>query len=87
MPDPMDHNLASCGNCRYFRNDPADHLERLFPGLTSLSSGFGSARCNDGICVRHDRYLRADASCASFMPARPSDASGDRMAGGAGVVR
>lgn len=58
---------ARCGHCRYFRND-AGYLERLFPGLTSLSSGRGSARSNDGVCLLHDRYLRAEASCRAFAP-------------------
>jgi hypothetical protein len=66
---------ARCGNCRYFRNDAA-YLERLFAGLTSLSSGDGSFRSNDGICLRHDRYLTAEAFCAEFTPAEPSRLSG-----------
>lgn len=77
MRDTTDRNPGQCGNCRYFRNDPAD-LERLLPGLTSLSSGYGSVRSNDGICLRHDRYLRAEASCPSFAPAQPSDVSEGR---------
>jgi hypothetical protein len=55
----------SCGSCAHFRNDPA-YLERLFPGLTSLSSGDASVRGDDGHCRRHDRYLGADACCADF---------------------
>jgi hypothetical protein len=57
-----------CSNCRSFRNDAA-YLESEFPGLTSLSSGFGSARSDDGICTQHGRYLGAQASCASFAAA------------------
>lgn len=68
MPDRSHHILACCGNCRYFRND-AGYLERLFPGLTSLSSGYGSVRSNDGVCSLSDRYLRAEASCRAFVPA------------------
>jgi hypothetical protein len=59
---------AHCGNCRYFHNDAA-YLESAFSGLTSLSSGFGSVRSNDGICTRHGRYLSARASCPSFAAA------------------
>jgi hypothetical protein len=63
---------AQCRNCRHFRND-AGYLETVFPGLTSLSSGYGSVRADDGVCLLHDRYLRASSSCASFAPA-PSNA-------------
>jgi hypothetical protein len=54
-----------CRSCRHFRND-AQYLETVFRGLTSLSSGAGSARADDGVCLRHDRYLSARASCADF---------------------
>jgi hypothetical protein len=54
-----------CASCVHFRNDPA-FLELLFKGLTSLSSGYGSARANDGICTLHDHYLSARSSCAKF---------------------
>ncbi len=57
--------IAQCRNCRHFRNDPA-YLESAFPGLTSLSSGYGSVRADDGVCLLHDRYLRATYSCGSF---------------------
>lgn len=60
------HVAPKCRHCRYFRNDAA-YLEHSFPGLTGMSSGYGSTRSDDGICVRHDRYLRADASCAEFL--------------------
>jgi hypothetical protein len=49
----------------HFRND-AKYLETVFSGLTSLSSGYGSVRAEDGICLRHDRYLSARASCPQF---------------------
>jgi hypothetical protein len=54
-----------CGNCGYFRNDRA-YLEAAMPGLTSMSSGDASVRADDGLCLRHDRYLSARASCADF---------------------
>jgi hypothetical protein len=56
---------ACCANCVDFRNDP-DFLEGAFQGLTSLSSARGSVRADDGICVRHDRYLSARAVCREF---------------------
>jgi hypothetical protein len=56
-----------CRACDHFRND-AKYLESVFKGLTSLSSGYGSVRSDDGICLRHDRYLGARSSCAEFVP-------------------
>jgi hypothetical protein len=61
--------VRQCRGCRHFRND-AKYLESAFAGLTSLSSGFGSVRADDGICELHDRYLSARSSCDSFA-ARP----------------
>jgi hypothetical protein len=54
--------LRQCRTCAHFRND-AKYLETVFNGLTSLSSGYGSVRADDGICLRHDRYLSARSSC------------------------
>jgi hypothetical protein len=56
---------GQCRACAHFRND-AKYLETVFKGLTSLSSGYGSVRAEDGICLRHDRYLSARASCPQF---------------------
>ena len=55
-----------CGSCVHFRNDPA-YLESAFPGLTSLSSAYGSASANDGICARHELYLGAAAWCRAYV--------------------
>jgi hypothetical protein len=57
-----------CGICAYFRNDPA-YLESTFKGMTSFSSGYASVRADDGLCIRHDRYLGARSSCPDFSPA------------------
>jgi hypothetical protein len=54
-----------CGTCAHFRNDAA-YLEAAIAGFSSLSSGNGSARADDGLCLLHDRYLGARASCADF---------------------
>jgi hypothetical protein len=54
-----------CRHCRHFHND-SRFLEASFPGLTSMSSGYGSVRAEDGVCLRHDRYLRAESSCPDF---------------------
>jgi hypothetical protein len=56
-----------CLQCRYFRNDP-EFLESLYKGLTALSSAYGAVRCEDGICLLHDRYLAAHRSCGQFEP-------------------
>jgi len=63
-----------CGSCLHFRNDPA-FLEAAFKGLTSMSSGYGSTRGEDGICLLHDRYLSARSSCAKYSaaPIHPAD--------------
>ena len=57
-----------CGTCAHFCNDPA-FLETVFKGLTSMSSGYGSTRGDDGICLLHDRHLSARASCAKYSAA------------------
>lgn len=62
-----------CAACTHFRNDDG-YLEAVFVGLTSLSSARGSARAEDGVCRRHDRYLSARASCADFAPVPSSSA-------------
>jgi hypothetical protein len=65
------HPQQHCLGCVHFRNDAA-FLESAFSGLTSLSSGFGSVRGDDGICRRHDRYLSARSFCSEFSPADAS---------------
>jgi hypothetical protein len=60
-----DTRLRACRTCRHFRNDPA-LIEAETPGLITMSSGYGSVRAQDGICLKHDRYLRADYSCPDF---------------------
>ena len=62
-----------CGACAHFGNAPA-YLEAIFPGLTSLSSAYGSVRGEDGLCLLQDRYLGADCSCADFLPRCMSEA-------------
>ncbi|MGO8918249.1 MAG: hypothetical protein ACLQJR_20300 [Stellaceae bacterium] len=56
---------ASCRTCAHFRNDPA-YLEAALCGLASLSSAYGAVRGEDGLCLRHDRYLGARSLCADF---------------------
>ncbi len=64
--------VATCRHCRHFRNDAA-YLETAFPGLTSMSSGYGSVRGEDGICLLHDRYLNAESSCRQFSEIAESE--------------
>lgn len=54
-----------CLHCRHFRNAPG-YLEDVFKGLPSLSSGYASVRKDDGVCLEHDLYLSAMASCERF---------------------
>ena len=61
-----------CAHCASFRGDPKD-LEALLPGLTSLSSAYASVRSDDGICMRHDRFVGARSCCADFSPAALSN--------------
>jgi len=56
---------GSCVSCRYFRNGAA-FLEAAIPGLASLSSASASVRADDGLCLLHDRYRGARATCARF---------------------
>lgn len=74
MQDEQHQVAIHCRNCRHFRND-AGYLERSFPGLTGLSSGYGSTRSDDGICTRLDRYLRAESSCAEYSPQQSANMS------------
>jgi hypothetical protein len=57
----------TCADCRYFSNAPVQ-LEAQLPGLRSLGSAHGSVRDRDGVCERHQRYLRASCSCAGHEP-------------------
>ena len=57
---------GTCAGCGHFRNDPA-YLEASIQGLASFGSGYASVRGDDGICLRHDRYVGARASCSEFV--------------------
>jgi hypothetical protein len=63
-----------CGACAHFRNDAA-FLEAAFAGLTSLGSGHSSVRSEDGLCLRHDRYLAATSWCGDFKRKEPASAA------------
>jgi len=56
-----------CGGCRYFCQSPHE-IESQLPGIRSLGSAWASVRAADGLCRRHDRYLRATSHCADYWP-------------------
>jgi len=58
---------TTCWECKYFNNDPA-WLEKVFPGLNALSSAYGSARGEDGVCSKRDLYLSPNKKCEYFKP-------------------
>jgi len=58
-----------CARCVHFERDPLA-IEAAVPGLSAMSSGFASVRGDDGLCLHHQRFVSADASCASFSPRR-----------------
>jgi hypothetical protein len=54
-----------CFGCMHFHNSP-EYLERIYPGIKTMSSGHASVRKDDGICALHDLYLSAAAHCDQF---------------------
>lgn len=57
----------SCQHCVYFQNDPA-YMEKIYPGLSILSSGYASVRHRDGVCDLHQIYLSASDVCPAYVP-------------------
>jgi hypothetical protein len=55
-----------CQKCAHFQNDP-ELIEKMYPGLTTMSSGFASVRDKDGICSFNQLYLSARDSCPHFV--------------------
>ncbi len=54
-----------CFGCTHFSNSP-EFMERIYPGIKTMSSGHASVRKDDGICSLHDLYLSADAHCDQY---------------------
>ena len=54
-----------CFGCLHFRNSP-EYMERVYPGIKTMSSGHASVRKDDVICSLHDLYLTADAFCDQY---------------------
>jgi len=69
-----DQSLEHCGNCKFFNNQP-QKMEEEFAGLTTLSSGYGSVRHQDGICNKIKRYLSFYDSCSGYAPKQISNAT------------
>ncbi len=63
FPEPV--VKGQCRQCRFFENDPAV-IEAAFPGLTALSSAYGSVRADAGICSRHELFLAPWKRCKDF---------------------
>ena len=59
---------AACGGCRFFEGG-ALALERMLPALAAFSSASGAARSDDGVCLFHERHVRARASCTAYSAA------------------
>ena len=62
-----DRGALTCASCRFFDADPA-RLEQAIPGLTSMGSAYAAVRSDDGLCLRHDRYLGSRSHCPEHMP-------------------
>ena len=58
-----------CQKCVYFQNDPA-LIEKVYPGLKVMSSGFASVRDQDGFCDYNQLDLSARDHCSSFAPCK-----------------
>jgi len=56
-----------CKNCAHFKSDPS-FIEKTYPGLTIMSSGYASVRDQDGLCSYNELYLSARDSCPHFLP-------------------
>lgn len=57
-----------CATCRWFESDPAA-IEAALPGLTILSSAYGSARADAGLCSKRDLFLSEKESCEDWAAA------------------
>ena len=68
-------NAAACAACRHFRDDPAD-IEAALPGLSVLSSGYASVRGQDGLCLKHDRFVTRGVELPGVRGAGPGNSGG-----------
>ena len=58
---------TTCAHCRHFV-DSAEELERMWPGLTIVSSAAGSSRGSCGVCALDEVYLAPEPPCDRFEP-------------------
>jgi hypothetical protein len=63
-----------CGRCAHFVDDPL-RLERMFTGMTILSSAWGSTRGDQGLCTLHERLLQPVMRCFRFVDRGSSSSS------------
>lgn len=57
----------SCQHCEYFVIDPKE-LETLIPGLSIVSSAYGSVRADTAYCKFNDVFLISTLACQGFKP-------------------
>lgn len=57
----------TCHQCAHFQNDPSI-IEKMYPGLKTMSSGYASIRDSDGFCNLHQLYLSARDTCSAIVP-------------------
>lgn len=69
---------TSCRECVHFEDDPL-RLEQLWPAILIVSSTYGAARGESGICAVRDTFQTPEASCDEFVP---RGGRNDRVASG-----
>ncbi len=57
--------MPGCDQCIYLESSPG-RLEKLLPGLSILSSAYGSSRGDTALCQLHDTFLRPGPACPGF---------------------
>ena len=60
----------TCCDCRFFVDD-SHELERMLPGVLVLSSTYGSARGDNGVCVVQETFQAPEARCDVFEAREP----------------
>lgn len=71
-------STPTCAQCASFSDEPHE-LERIFAGMTALSSAYGSTRGRAGVCALTERFHDPQPACSEFVSRR--------AAGGAGAER
>jgi hypothetical protein len=64
-------DTRACRTCRHFEQR-AGALEAMLPGLSALSSAYGSVRAGDGLCKLRERYA-ADSSRCDLHASLPTE--------------